>query len=400
MIFPGLLTMAGLLKKIGIVLIWMLVFAVIGLFIFGPAKLDRFMNPVVKHQAYPVSPAAKNLHKSLVVGDWHADSLLWNRDLAKKNSHGHVDIPRLQAGNVGLQMFTTVTKSPSGLNYQRNEAEAWDDITSLALLQLWPTNSWRSLKARAMHQANKLYTLIGQNADDIMLLESKQDILDWQQARLANPDLIGALLGTEGSHALEGDLNNVQVMFDFGFRMMSLQHFFDNQLGGSLHGTSQAGLADFGKQVVEKIQDLSIILDVSHSSEQLVEDVLAMRPWPLVVSHTGFKGHCDTPRNISDALMQKIAAAGGLIAVGFWNGAICGEHPKQIAAAIGYGIELVGEDHVALGSDFDGTVTTAIDASELAAITHYLLEAGVSESQIRKVMGGNMLSFLRRNLPD
>lgn len=400
MTLVALVTKFGLVRKVGAALLWLLVLAVIAVFVFGPAKVDSSMNPVRSHEAYPVSSAARILHQSLVVGDWHADSLLWNRDLAKHNRRGHVDIPRLQAGNVGLQMFTTVTKSPSGLNYEHNETDAWDDITSLAVLQRWPVNSWRSLKSRALYQANKLYKLIEQNADDIMHIESKQDILDWQKARVSNPDLIGALLGTEGSHALEGDLNNVQVLFDFGFRMMSLQHFFDNQLGGSLHGANQAGLSDFGKQVVEKIQEKSIILDVSHSSEQLIQDILSLRPWPMVVSHTGFKGHCDTPRNISDQLMKKIAEAGGLIAVGYWDAAICGEHPEQIAAAIIYGINLLGEDHVALGSDFDGTVTTAIDASELAAITHYLLKAGVSEVQIRKVMGDNMLSFLRRNLPD
>lgn len=389
-----------MLKKIGVTLLLLALLAVVIAVIVAPAKLDESMNAIVDHESYPVSRAAQNLHQSLVVGDWHADSLLWNRDLSETNDYGQVDIPRLQAGNVGLQMFTTVTKSPRGLNYEHNDVDAWDNITSLAVIQRWPINSWRSLKARAMHQANKLYTLIGQNADDVMHIESKQDILVWQKARVANPDLIGALLGTEGSHALDGDLNNVQVLFDYGFRMMSLQHFFDNKLGASLHGASQAGLTDFGKQVVEKIQELSIVLDVAHSSEKVVEDILAIRPWPLVVSHTGFKGHCDSPRNISDELMKKIALSGGLIAVGYWNGAICGEHPKHIAAAIMYGIGLVGEDHVALGSDFDGSVTTAIDASELAAITHYLLEAGASESQIRKVMGDNMLSFLRRNLPD
>jgi len=389
-----------MLKKIVIALCWLVILALVIVLILAPSKLDSSLNRVTDHDPYPVSAAATLLHQNLVVGDWHADSLLWNRDLAKENDYGHVDIPRLQKGNVGLQMFTTVTKSPRGLNYKHNETDAWDDVTSLAAVQRWPLKTWRSLKARALYQANKLYELVAENSDDVMHIENKEDILEWQKARVSNPDLIGVLLGTEGSHALEGELGNVEVLFDFGFRMMSLHHFFDNKLGGSLHGADQQGLTDFGKEVVARIQELSIVLDVAHSSEKVVEDILSIRPWPMVVSHTGFKGHCDTPRNISDELMKKIAQAGGLIAVGYWDAAVCDEHPKSIAAAIIYGIELVGEDHVALGSDFDGTVTTSIDTAELVAITHHLLEAGASEAQIRKVMGGNMLSFLRRNLPD
>ena len=92
--------------------------------------------------------------------------------------------------------------------------------------------------------------------------------------------------------------------------------------------------------------------------------------------------------------------SGGIVAVGYWQGAICGTSPKHIAQAIKYGIELLGEEHVALGSDFDGAVTTALDTSELSAITQALLDEGVSEQQIRKVMGENMLHFLQNNLPE
>jgi microsomal dipeptidase-like Zn-dependent dipeptidase len=208
------------------------------------------------------------------------------------------------------------------------------------------------------------------------------------------------LLGTEGSHALDGKLENVQRLFDAGFRMMSLQHFFDNKLGGSLHGTSGAGLSDFGREVVRKINSLGIILDVSHSSEQTVRDVLALSSKPLVVSHTGLKGHCDTARNISDELMQQIAAKGGLIGIGYWDAAVCEISPASIASALHYGIKLVGAEHIALGSDFDGSVTTWLDTSELAAITHELLVQGVSEQDIRRAMGENMHEFLLRHLPD
>jgi len=97
--------------------------------------------------------------------------------------------------------------------------------------------------------------------------------------------------------------------------------------------------------------------------------------------------------------MQDIAAQGGLIAVGYWDAAVCGTHPSAIARAISYGIELVGDDHVALGSDFDGSVTTAFDVSELSAITHELLALDVPDRSVRKIMGLNMVRLLKTQLP-
>jgi microsomal dipeptidase-like Zn-dependent dipeptidase len=233
-----------------------------------------------------------------------------------------------------------------------------------------------------------------------MIIKSKADLVEFQTRRINNQTLIGGLIGTEGSHALDGKLELVPTLFNAGFRMMSLQHFFDNKLGASLHGVSQTGITQFGREVVAKIDELDIILDVSHSSENVVSDVLAFYKKPIVVSHTGFKGHCDTARNISDSLIKRIAENGGLIAVGYWDGAVCGAQPKDVVAAMKYGLSLVGEDHMSLGSDYDGTVTTAFDTSELVALTNEMLKAGFTETQIRKIMGGNMQRLLTTQLPD
>ena len=382
-------------------IIFALVVAVsLGLFLtFAPAILDEERNVVVEHQAYEISDQAQQLHSSLLIGDWHADSLLWMRNLSEQYDYGHLDFPRMQQGNMALQMFTTVTKSPSGQNYERNSSDASDNITLLAMAQRWPMATWTSLAERALFQADKLYKLAARDPDNLMLIRSRIELAEFLERRQSNPTLIGGLLGTEGSHALDGDLDNIQRLFNSGFRMMSLQHFFDNKLGGSLHGTSGEGLTQFGRDAVNKMLALGIMLDVSHSSEQVVVDTLAISNKPLIVSHTGFQGHCPSPRNISDKLMEQIAAAGGLIAVGFWDGAICGNSPATVAAAIVYGIGLVGEDHISLGSDFDGTVTTSFDGSEMAVITQALLEANLSEQQIRKVMGENMLTYLQTYLP-
>ena len=367
--------------------------------IFLPAFLDKQMNPVSDHLPFVVSDRAKDLHQTLIIGDWHSDSALWNRNLSKTYDYGHEDIPRMQKGNIALQMFTTVTKSPSGQNYDSNETGSRDNITSLAIVQGWPIKTWSSLTERAIFQAEKIRNLSLRDSKNLMLIESQSDLKQFMIKRELNPTLIGALIGTEGSHALDGDLNNIERLYNKGFRMMSLHHFFDNRLGGSLHGITGQGLTDFGRQSIVEMLRLNIIIDVSHSSENVVKDVLDITNRPIVVSHTGFNGHCESPRNINDGLMQSIAKKGGLIGVGFWDGAVCDNTPKSVAEAIVYGIELIGVDHVALGSDFDGAITPGFDSSELVAITHELLELGLSDFQIRKVMGGNMFAFLQQNLP-
>ena len=364
-----------------------------------PTFLDKNMNPVSEHSTYLVSKKAQEMHKSLIVGDWHADSALWNRDLKKTHDYGHVDIPRLQKGNVALQMFTTVTKSPAGQNYEKNNSDSRDNITALAIVQRWPIKTWFSLYERALYQSNKIVSLAERDPENFMLIRSQNDLDIFLFKRESNSRLVGGLIGTEGSHALDGSIDNIENLYKNGFRMMSLQHFFDNKLGGSLHGTSGEGLTEFGIKAIKEMMRLDIIIDLSHSSQQVVKDVLEISDQPLVISHTGFNGHCKSPRNISDDLMKEISSRGGLIAVGFWDAAICDNTPKVVAEAINYGIKLIGVDHVSLGSDFDGTIEPGFDTSELQAITHELIELGLEEVEIKKVMGLNMLTFLQNNLP-
>ena len=365
----------------------------------GPARLEEGMNTVTPHPAYEVSVEARALHKSLVIGDLHADSTLWQRDLLERGDRGHVDIPRMREGNVALQMFTSVTKSPSGLNYKKNASDARDTITSLVLLQAWPPATWSSLTERALYQAGRLHAMAEQAPGEFQLILSARDLETLLARRGAGEPVVGGILGTEGSHALDGKLANIDTLYEAGFRMMSLQHFFDNKLGGSLHGESGAGLTDFGRKAVDKMLARGIMIDVSHSAPRVVEDVLARSSAPLIVSHTGFYGHCQSPRNISDELMQKIAEGGGIIGVGYWDGAVCEATPQNIVRAMRYGIDLVGEDHVALGSDYDGSIEAPFDTSELVVLTEEMLKANFTESEIRKVMGENMMRFLRDNLP-
>jgi microsomal dipeptidase-like Zn-dependent dipeptidase len=120
---------------------------------------------------------------------------------------------------------------------------------------------------------------------------------------------------------------------------------------------------------------------------------------PVILSHGGMQGACDTPRNLSDELMKKVATHGGLVGIGFWDGAVCDPSPVGVVKSIRYAIDTLGVDAVALGSDYDGTVEVTFDTAELAVLTQVMLEQDFSEDEITKVMGANTVAFFSRYLP-
>ncbi|WDI32261.1 dipeptidase [Hyphococcus flavus] len=381
------------MKWIGLALAALLL---VGVYVFYgvlPQRFDRNNNVVIPHEPYEISERARALHETIPVADLHSDMLLWRRDPLKRNMRGHTDLPRLRDGGVALQVFTAVTKTPPDLNYDENEADK-DALTLLMIAQAWPVRTWNSIYERAAYQASRLDKLEKRADGGFVYAKTKNDL----QGAIDHGALAG-VYGIEGAHPLEGDIENLDKLYDAGLRVMGLQHFFDNELGGSLHGTSGAGLTAFGKQAVDRAVEKGMIIDVAHSSEAVVREVLARTDKPVIVSHTGLKGHCDTPRNISDETMKMIADHGGLVGVGFWDAAVCDPTPAGIAGAILYAVELLGVDHVALGSDFDGTVTTPIDGSEMAAITQALIDAGADDETIRAVMGENAVRFFLEHLP-
>ncbi|GAA6161052.1 membrane dipeptidase [Ruegeria sp. HU-ET01832] len=368
-------------------------------FVFLPPYIEGKRNNVIDHAPYPVTDAAAALHESLIVGDLHADPLLWSRDLTERGTRGQVDIPRLIEGNVALQVFTAVTKSPAGQNYEANSADAFDNITLLAIGQLWPLRTWDSLMQRAVYQAEKLHQFEATSGGKLKVVKSRSDLEDVLAARASGQAVVGGILGIEGAHALEGDLTNLDALFDAGHRVFGLQHFFDNELGASLHGQANTGLTEFGRDVVAQLAEMPVVIDLAHSSPLVARDVIAMTDVPLIVSHGGLHGFCAVKRNFPDDLMQEIAATGGVIGMGYWADVTCGDiTPAGVAKMIKAAVDTVGEDHVSLGSDYDGSVETAFDTSELAALTSGLLSEGLTEAQIRKVMGENMVRVFRQQL--
>ena len=142
-----------------------------------------------------------------------------------------------------------------------------------------------------------------------------------------------------------------------------------------------------------------MIIDLAHASPKTIDDVLAMATRPIVVSHTGVKGTCNNNRNLSDDQIRAVAAKAGLIGIGYWDTATCGTDVAAIVRAMRYVSDRVGAEHVALGSDFDGAVTTPFDTSGVVEVTDAMLSAGFSEAEIRAIMGENVMRFLAANLP-
>lgn len=387
-------------KKILITLAVILLLLLGAFFFVLPAQLEKRLNASLNPPPYLASEHAVELHKGLLVADLHADSLLWDRDLLDHATRGHVDVPRLIEGNVALQSFTVVTKTPYvwKMNIERND-DSTDNITILAIAQRWPTATWSSLTQRALYQAKKLQDTAARSGGKFTLIRTAAELSSYLDRRITEVHITAGFLGIEGAQALDGNLDNIDALFDAGFRMMSPSHFFDTNIGGSAHGVDKGGLTDKGKVMIRRMEAKHMIVDVAHASAKTIDDVLALATRPVFVSHGGVKGTCDNQRNLSDEQLKGVARTGGVIGIGYWDTAVCGTDAKAIAAAIRYAANLIGVDHVGLGSDFDGAVVTPFDTTGLVQITDALLAEGFTDEEIGKIMGRNVLRLLIQNLP-
>ncbi|MEO6025160.1 MAG: membrane dipeptidase [Burkholderiales bacterium] len=363
-----------------------------------PRYVDRTHNAVHAEEPGQTSIPSQGLHARLRISDLHADSLLWDRDLLQENSWGHVDIPRLIKGNIALQAFSVVTKTPRGLNIERNSA-ATDNIRLLSIAQRWPPRTWTSLKERAVYQSQKLHDFAARSNGAFVIVKSRADLQAYLAKRRTNARVTAGWLTVEGAHALEGELANVNELYNAGFRMIAPSHLADSEIGGSASGENKGGLTKLGEDWVRAMDSKKMIIDLAHASAKTIDDVLNMTTQPVLVSHTGVKGTCDNNRNLNDEQLRRIAHGGGLIGIGFWEYATCGKDVLSIVRAIRYTSDLVGVDHVALGSDWDGYVATPIDAAHIGALTEALQQAGLNDADIGKIMGENTIAFLGRNLP-
>ena len=168
---------------------------------------------------------------------------------------------------------------------------------------------------------------------------------------------------------------------------------------GSAHGARKGGLTDTGRELLSRLESAGIVLDLAHASSATIDDVLTLAARPVVASHTGIHAVAPGIRNLPDDHVRGIAATGGLVGIGFWPVATGGTDVAAIARSIGAAIGLAGAEHVAIGSDFDGAVTSPFDAGGLPLLTDALLAEGLSDDDIAAVMGRNALRLLASSMP-
>lgn len=324
----------------------------------------------------------EEVHRAAYVADAHADSLMWNRDLTARSEKGEVDFPRLREGGVKLQCFTLVTRGLPVVG----------GFPLLARLKGWPPAALRDERSRADWQIDQLERFCARSPDPAAVARTAADLAQNERA-----GRLSAVLGLEGGHAFGGDLSQVERFHRRGVRFAGLTHLMHNELGGACFPLARKhGLTPLGREVVSEMERLGMAVDLAHASRALADDILASGA-PVFCSHTGIDSATRSFRNLPDEALRAVAAKGGVVCVIFATEYLGGRTMEHLARHLLRALEVAGEDHVGLGSDFDGMVhlpRPMRDARDLKLVTRALLERGVGRRAVAKVLGANLRRFL------
>ncbi len=327
----------------------------------------------------------EEVHRAAYVADAHADSLMWNRDLTARSERGEVDFPRLREGGVKLQGFPLVTRGFPVVG----------GFPLFGRLKGWPSAALADERSRADWQIDQLERFCARAPQQASIARSAGDLAHNEQA-----GRLSAVLGIEGAHALCGDAGNVAHFHRRGVRFMGLTHLMHNETGGACFPLARkGGLSPYGREVVAEMRRLGMAVDLAHASRALAEDVLAAGA-AVFDSHTGVASAHASFRNQPDDVLRAIAARGGVVCVIFAAEYLGGRTMEHLARHLLRALEVAGEDHVGLGSDFDGMVhlpRPMRDARDLPLITRALLERGVDRTVVAKVLGGNLRRFFEQS---
>lgn len=326
------------------------------------------------------SEAARAIHAAHPAIDLHADSLMWTRwvgydllthhepPLPRAALGGHVDVPRLHEGGMGAQFF--------------------------GLVSLPTSRRVRGLARVIDEQIDALEETIRRKPEALRLVRRADEV-----EACRRDGAIAALLGIEGAHALEGDLDRLDAFARRGVRYLGLLHFSANDAGFPAYGRgrSDEGLTAWGKALVERCESLGVIVDLAHINRRGFLDVCAQATRPPIVSHTGVLGAFEHWRNIDDAQLRAVADKGGCIGVIFCPRFVGGEGLEPVVRHFKHILDVVGEDAPALGSDWDGFIVPTRELQDprgLPLLTDALLAAGISERVLGKILRGNVLRVL------
>jgi len=326
------------------------------------------------------SPEAQELHRLFPPIDLHAHPLLWTRafgyDIGKRHRPpfpksvflGHTDLPRLLEAGMGGQFFTVAA-----------------------------VPGWRfGLNRIANGQIDKLEQACEKYPDLVMLASSYEDVM---LAR--STGRVAALIGIEGAHLLQGKIENLIALAQRRVRYLGLVHFTANHVARPAHGIGcddSLGLSEFGREVVRECERWGIIVDLAHINRMGFLEVCDMARQPVMVSHTGVLGAHEHWRNIDDDLLRAVAETGGVIGIVFAPAILGGKGLGAIVRHVQHVIDVVGDEHVALGSDFDCTLVPPVGlkhVSMLPNLTDAFLRTGWSRERIGRILCRNVLRVLR-----
>lgn len=321
---------------------------------------------------------AEDLHRRSIVVDAHCDTALLategNYDLCERHDTHHLDFPRMREGGVTAQIFAVFVEQ-----------------------RYLPAQATR----RALQVIDAVYRQVESSRSGARLIACSADI----EAAKAD-GVVGVILGLEGAEALEGDLGVLRMFHRLGVRNIGLTWNFRNQAAdGVAEERTGGGLTTFGVALVEEMNRLGILVDIAHLSPAGVEDVLRVSQAPVIASHANAHAVCDHRRNLTDAQLEKIARNGGVVGVtfvpAFVDATDGGATLQRVLDHIDHMVGVMGDDHVGLGSDFDGFFgeekTVGLeDVSRMPAITAGLLERGYSAASVQKILGGNFLRVFRQ----
>jgi membrane dipeptidase len=369
-----------------------------------------------------IAARARKLHFSSIVLDTHDDTtqrfFSKDYDIAKRNADGSIDIPRMREGGMNAIFFSI-----------------WIDgrIMGPPAIQ------------KALDQIDAVHENVRRNSKDMAFCRTAEDV-----RRAHKEGKIAALIGVEGGHMIGNDIRMVRIFGDLGVRYMTLSHFYNDEWAdSSTDKPAHNGLTDYGKNIVREMNKQGIMVDISHVSDKTFYDALDISKAPLIASHSSCRALCNHVRDMSDDMIKALAAKGGVIQINYeisfidqaykdasdkLSGGVvalfdqikkecvddeaCMEkkmaemHDKAVAEGklphvsweriidhIDHAVKLVGADHVGLGSDFDGaTMPEGMeDASKLPKITEALMRKGYSDTDIRKILGGNLLRVMEQN---
>lgn len=314
-----------------------------------------------------------SLRGDALIIDTHCDtllSLMRGRSLAERSTEGHIDLPRLREGGVSVQFFACYIEP-----------------------QFKPD---RGLK-RVLQQIDAFYRAVEANRE---LIEVALTVSDIERIRAAGK--IAAVLSIEGGEAIDGDLAALRMLHRLGVRAFGLVWNQRNLLADGIgERRTRSGLTTLGVEALREMNRLGIVVDVSHLNDEGFWDVIETSTSPIMASHSNSRAICDHPRNLTDDQIRALAKNGGVMGINFCPAFVRSEGPvtvDDLIDHIDHIVDLVGYDHVGLGSDFDGIsdVPQGLeDVSRLPNLTRRLSERGYSEENIRKILGGNHLRVLK-----